>query len=55
MSDDYLRSSAVYVKKCDFEWPGCDCSDSLIPDRDVRYTRMRSWEAGAHPDREIAR
>ena len=42
------------ASESDYESPGCDCSDGLIPDRGGRYTRMRSWEAGAHPDREIA-
>ena len=40
------------ASESDYESPGCDCSDGLNPDRGGRYTRMRSWEAGAHPDRE---
>ena len=40
------------ASESDYESSGCDCSDGLNPDRGGRYTRMRSWEAGAHPDRE---
>ena len=43
------------ASESEFESPGCDCSECLIPDRGGRYTRMRSWEAGDQSDRENGR
>ena len=52
IDDFYVAMNVDNASESDFESPGCDCSDGLIPDRGGRHTRMRSWEAGA--DREMA-